>query len=399
MHFLVAQAKNHANGDAEFFERPRLDDLTSDTLTAPDDAGGRDAVDDDDPLDALSPEQLAAIDAQIKAGTPWARVPWTRSVVSTPVNCVVARPAGAANDRHGRAAAPCVPWRHGARQVPPHNLEAEASMLGAALLSPVALDVASDDGLAAEDFYRPAHQHIYDAMVRLAAVGEPIDVITVAHRLREDGLLDQIGGLGLLHTLQNATPAISNAVRYARIIRKAALLRRLIHVASDISELAYSSDTAASEATLDEAEQRLHRLTLTEHTATVAKADLLIPAGSNDSKHASMPAAGSPVSVPASPTSTTSPAGCNPARSTSSGPAPPSARAPSPSASPPTSPSSSVAPFCSSRSRCRMTNSSAASCRYSATSTPPAALGDARGTGLDQGCHRSPGLERRPPRP
>lgn len=66
MHFLVAQAQNHANGDAEFFERPRLDDLTSDTPAAPDDAGGRDAVDDDDPLDALSPEQLAAIDAQIK---------------------------------------------------------------------------------------------------------------------------------------------------------------------------------------------------------------------------------------------------------------------------------------------------------------------------------------------
>lgn len=150
-------------------------------------------------------------------------------------------------------------------------------MLGAALLSPEALDVASDDGLAADDFYRPAHQHIYDAMVRLAAVGEPIDVITVAHRLREDGLLDQVGGLGLLHTLQNATPAISNAVRYARIIRQAALLRRLIHVASDISELAYSSDTAASEATLDEAEQRLHRLTLTEHTATVAEADQLLP--------------------------------------------------------------------------------------------------------------------------
>lgn len=166
---------------------------------------------------------------------------------------------------------------HGARQVPPHNLEAEASMLGAALLSPQVLDVASDDGLAAEDFYRPAHQHIYDAMVRLAAVGEPIDVITVAHRLREDGLLDQVGGLGLLHTLQNATPAISNAVRYARIIRQAALLRRLIHVASDISELAYSSDTAASEATLDEAEQRLHRLTLTEHTATLAEADQLLP--------------------------------------------------------------------------------------------------------------------------
>ena len=65
MHFLVAQAQNHANGDAEFFERPVLDDPSPAPGTAPNDADGLDA-DDDDPLDALSPEQLAAIDAQIK---------------------------------------------------------------------------------------------------------------------------------------------------------------------------------------------------------------------------------------------------------------------------------------------------------------------------------------------
>jgi replicative DNA helicase len=162
-------------------------------------------------------------------------------------------------------------------RIPPHDLEAEASVLGAAMLSPPALDSIEDTGLCAEDFYRPAHQHIYASMMRLTARGEPIDTITVTHQLRQDGLLDQIGGAAALHALQNATPSISNADRYATLVRQSALLRRLIHAAGDIAELGYDSETSAAEGTLDQAEQRLHRLTLAQHTATVSEADQLLP--------------------------------------------------------------------------------------------------------------------------
>ena len=98
----------------------------------------------------------------------------------------------------------------------------------------------SEQGLRPDDFYRPAHQHIFDAIRALYSTGAPADTITVADELRRAGLLEQVGGTEALHELQNATPAISNAGHYARIVQDTALLRRLIHVAGDIAELAYS---------------------------------------------------------------------------------------------------------------------------------------------------------------
>src|ERR1043165_2592422 len=82
---------------------------------------------------------------------------------------------------------------------------------GAALLSRDAIGAVSEQGLRPEDFYRPAHQHIFDAIRALYATGAPADTITVADELRRAGLLEQIGGTEVLHALQNATPAISNA--------------------------------------------------------------------------------------------------------------------------------------------------------------------------------------------
>jgi replicative DNA helicase len=144
-------------------------------------------------------------------------------------------------------------------RVPPHNLQAEESVLGAALLSRDAIGAVSEQGLRPEDFYRPAHQHIFDAVRALYSTGAPADTITVADELRRAGLLDQIGGTEVLHALQNATPAISNAAHYARIVQDTALLRRLIHVAGDIAEMAYGEPDDVTKA-VDEAESKVFKV-------------------------------------------------------------------------------------------------------------------------------------------
>lgn len=127
--------------------------------------------------------------------------------------------------------------RKGSR-VPPNDLQAEESVLGAMLLSKEAIGIASEI-LTADDFYKPAHGHIFEAITALHGAGEPADPVTVADELRRAGLLDAIGGPSILVHLQTATPATSNAQRYARIIEEHALLRRLINVAGEIAEASY----------------------------------------------------------------------------------------------------------------------------------------------------------------
>jgi replicative DNA helicase len=126
----------------------------------------------------------------------------------------------------------------GSGRVPPHNLQAEESLLGAMLLSKDAI-AAATEVLSGADFYKPAHSHIFEAITNLSAAGEPADPVTVSDELRRAGLLDAIGGQAVLADLQASTPATSNAQRYARIIEEHALLRKLIGVAGDIAEMGY----------------------------------------------------------------------------------------------------------------------------------------------------------------
>jgi replicative DNA helicase len=146
--------------------------------------------------------------------------------------------------------------RRGDGRVPPHNLNAEESLLGALLLSRDAVGQVAELRMQPEHFYKPAHQHIYAAIRGLAANGDPVDAVTVADELRRSGLLDEIGGAQTLLELQNATPAISNAGRYAKIVQDTALLRRLIGVAGEIAEIAYLEPDDVEKA-LDEAETRV----------------------------------------------------------------------------------------------------------------------------------------------
>jgi replicative DNA helicase len=140
-----------------------------------------------------------------------------------------------------------------ASRVPPHNLQAEESLLGAMLLSRDAIVAAVEVQLGADDFYKPAHGHVFDAITSLYAQGDPADPVTVAEALSRAGVLEGIGGPAILISLQAGTPSIGNAGRYARIIEEHSLLRRLIRVAGDIAEMGYSvpEDVAGA---VDEAE-------------------------------------------------------------------------------------------------------------------------------------------------
>lgn len=144
-------------------------------------------------------------------------------------------------------------------RVAPHNLSAEESLLGALLLSSDAITAVAELHVTASDFYKPAHQHVFEAVRVLASVGEPVDVVTVAEELRRSNLLDAIGGPSLLVDLQANTPAISNATRYARIVQDTAMLRRLIGVAGEIAELGYEEPDDVTKA-LDLAEAKVFEL-------------------------------------------------------------------------------------------------------------------------------------------
>ncbi len=160
-------------------------------------------------------------------------------------------------------------------RVPPHNLQAEESVLGALLLSREAIGLVSEQGLSPSDFYRPAHQHIFDAIRALYSSGGPVDTVTVADELRRAGLLDEVGGSEAMHELQNATPAISSAGHYAKIVQDTAMLRRLIYVAGDIAELAYSEPDDVTKA-LDEAETKVFQVAEQRVTDSTRQLDQLL---------------------------------------------------------------------------------------------------------------------------
>ncbi len=163
-----------------------------------------------------------------------------------------------------------------ATRVPPYNLQAEESLLGAMLLSKDAVAAAAEL-VTADDFYKPGHGHIYDAISTLTARGEPVDPVTVADELRRADLLEVAGGAAGLLSLQANTPATSNASRYARIVEEHALLRRLIAVAGEISELGYSLPEDVTKA-IDTAESMVYDLSqhrITDSTAELS--DLLGP--------------------------------------------------------------------------------------------------------------------------
>ena len=137
--------------------------------------------------------------------------------------------------------------------VPPQNLEAEESVLGAMMLSPGAIGAVSEV-VDAGDFYRESHAKVYRAALALYAKGEPVDAITLVDELEERGELEDAGGRVRVHELAALVPASANAGHYARIVREMATLRGLIRVGGEISILGWERPGETTDL-VDRAEQ------------------------------------------------------------------------------------------------------------------------------------------------
>lgn len=140
-------------------------------------------------------------------------------------------------------------------RIPPQNIEAEQSVIGAVLLDKEVLSNITEV-ISSQDFYREDHKEIYEAVMDLYERGEPIDLITVSEQLKLRGTLEGVGGLEYLTNLAGAVPTTANAKHYARIVEEKSILRRLIKVSSEIVNMGYE---ASEEITflLDKAEKSI----------------------------------------------------------------------------------------------------------------------------------------------
>ncbi|HZD00214.1 MAG TPA: replicative DNA helicase [Actinomycetes bacterium] len=143
-------------------------------------------------------------------------------------------------------------------RIPPHNIEAEECVLGSMLLSKDAIAEVLEL-LREEDFYRPAHRTVFRSVLELYAHGQAVDAITVAEGLRRNGELADVGGAPFLHTLVSSVPTAANAAFYARIVKEAGILRRLIDVGTRIVQLGYETPQDTERA-VDEAESLVYRV-------------------------------------------------------------------------------------------------------------------------------------------
>jgi replicative DNA helicase len=145
-----------------------------------------------------------------------------------------------------------------AAPVPPQNLDAEESVLGAMMLSPGAIGAVSEV-VSPTDFYRESHAKIYRAALGLYARGEPVDAITLVDELEQQGDLQEAGGKVRVHELAALVPAAGNAPHYARIVREMATLRGLIRAGNAIARLGIDREGQADEL-VDRAEQVVFEL-------------------------------------------------------------------------------------------------------------------------------------------
>lgn len=140
-------------------------------------------------------------------------------------------------------------------KLPPQNIEAEKSLLGALLIDKEAINKIADI-TKTEDFYDRNHQLIFGAVIRLFERREPIDLLSLSNKLGEMGVLEQIGGLSYLTSLVNSVPTSAHIVSYAKIVQRKRMLRDLIDAAHQIIGLGYREEEDV-ENILDEAERKL----------------------------------------------------------------------------------------------------------------------------------------------
>ncbi|MFE4856052.1 replicative DNA helicase [Streptomyces sp. NPDC056670] len=145
------------------------------------------------------------------------------------------------DDQHDRGQDDWDGGSSGFERVPPQDIDAEQSVLGGMLLSKDAIaDVV--EIIKGHDFYKPAHETVYTAILDLYAKGEPADPITVAAELVKRGEITRVGGASYLHTLVQSVPTAANASYYAEIVHERAVLRRLVEAGTKITQMGYAAD-------------------------------------------------------------------------------------------------------------------------------------------------------------
>ena len=126
-------------------------------------------------------------------------------------------------------------------RIPPQNLLAEQAVLGAMMLSKDAIgDVVGS--VEASDFYKPQHEVVFEAIMRIYSAGDPVDALTVSAALKAEGTLSRVGGGEYLHTLIAVVPSAASAGYYARLVREQSILRRLVEAGTRIAAMGYEAD-------------------------------------------------------------------------------------------------------------------------------------------------------------
>jgi len=161
-------------------------------------------------------------------------------------------------------------------RTPPQDLIAEQGVLGGMLLSKDAIaDVV--EIIRERDFYRPAHELIYDAIVDLYGRSEPVDPVTVSAELTKRGDIARAGGAPYLHTLISSVPTAANAGYYAKIVRERAILRRLVEAGTKIVQLGYASEGEVDDA-VDQAQAEVYSVTERRANEDYVQLSTLLPA-------------------------------------------------------------------------------------------------------------------------
>lgn len=144
-------------------------------------------------------------------------------------------------------------------RVPPNNVDAERALLGAIMLKPETMHDVSVD-IRTESFFADKHREIYRAIFEIFQKGDPIDLLSVTTRLKQNGQLERVGGASYLTELIENVPAAGNALFYASEVHSKSMLRGLIGAGEDIAELGYSNPDNI-DATLDQAEKKVYEVT------------------------------------------------------------------------------------------------------------------------------------------
>jgi len=156
-------------------------------------------------------------------------------------------------------------------RIPPHNIEAEQSLLGAMMLSKEAAASAIEI-VNADDFYRDSHRIVFKAILNLSSVSEPIDPITVGEELKRMGELDRLGGKPFIYDFVSSVPITANIKQYANIVSNYSTLRKLIDAATRIAVLGYEAPKD-SRIAIDKAEQLIFEISRSrsKHAPTILK--------------------------------------------------------------------------------------------------------------------------------